>query len=93
MLPIRMTKLAPSEAISSVAASPVMAEKLRQLRNGGDITPKNAISASTTRIGSHMPPGAASRRRRLPRAASADGWAGADIAAGLFMRRSAACRG
>jgi hypothetical protein len=57
MLPIRMTKLAPSDAISNVAASPLIAEKLRQLRNGGDAMPKNMISASTTRIGSQVPRG------------------------------------
>jgi hypothetical protein len=36
MLPIRMTKLAPSEAISKVAASPVVAAKLRQVKKVGE---------------------------------------------------------
>src|ERR1700709_634663 len=55
MLPIRMTKLAPSEAMSSVAPSPVIAEKFRQLRKGGEVIAKTARSTTTTITGSQVP--------------------------------------
>ena len=40
MLPMRITKLAPSEAISRVAASPVVAARFRQVKNAGDVNEK-----------------------------------------------------
>ena len=55
MLPIRMTNVAPSEAISSVAASPVVAAKLRQVKNAGEAKEKIATSATKTPTGSQVP--------------------------------------
>ena len=55
MLPIRMTKLAPSEAISKVAASPVVAAKLRQVKNAGDVNEKMTTRVRNTATGSHVP--------------------------------------
>ncbi len=55
MLPIRMTNVAPSEAMSSVAASPVVAAKLRQVKNEGEAKENITTSATKTPTGSQVP--------------------------------------
>ena len=54
-LPMRITKLAPSEAINRVAASPVVAAKFRQLKNAGDVNEKMRTSVRKTATGSQVP--------------------------------------
>ena len=66
MLPIRMTKLAPSEAINSVAASPEVAEKFRQVKKVGDIQEKAITSATTSMTGSQVPRSTAGTNRSTP---------------------------
>src|SRR5260221_10280569 len=94
MLPIRMTKLAPSEAMSSVAASPDVAEKFRQVKKVGDIQENTITRATTTISGSQVPRSIDEASLREAACLRAAGEAERDMRAralSLLRLRSAAC--